>query len=268
MKRLQEIVAPYEALVVDLWGVIHDGTALYPGVAETLAWLHQANKPIVFLSNAPRVSEKARAVLDRLGIDRAHYRDVVTSGQVAHELLEADEDWLGTRYYYLGPSKDEDILADLAGYQRVSTSAEAQFVLNTGYEYDYQPHEEVLPLLEKLQQQRLPLLCLNPDHEVVKQDGTQLLCAGTLADAYADMGGEVDYIGKPFEDVYERAFNVLGTDNVLAIGDNPLTDIIGAQEMDIDSLLITGGILAIRNEEPDLEMIDPTFVLPSFTLGK
>ncbi len=51
------------------------------------------------------------------------------------------------------------------------------------------------------------------------------------------------------------------------MGDNPLTDIIGAQEMDIDSLLITGGILKIRNEQPDLEAIDPTFVLPGFTLG-
>lgn len=268
MQKLQDIVAPYEALIVDLWGVIHDGTALYPGVADTLQWLHDTNKPIVFLSNAPRVSDKARAVLDRLGIARAHYRDVVTSGQVAHDLLDADEDWLGTHYYYLGPSKDEDILADLPHYQRVASPEQAQFVLNTGYERDFQPHDEVLPTLEKLLQHKLPLLCVNPDHEVVKLDGTQMLCAGTLADAYAEMGGTVDYIGKPFEDVYERAFNVLGTDKVLAIGDNPLTDIIGAQEMDIDSLLITGGILAIRGEEPDLEMIDPTFVLPGFTLGQ
>lgn len=267
MQKLQDIVAPYEALIVDLWGVIHDGNALYPGVSETLAWLHAQGKPVVFLSNAPRVSDKARAVLDKLGIDRAHYLDVITSGQVAHDLLDQDHDWLGTKYYYLGPSKDEDILADLHAYQKVNDPAQAQFVLNTGYERDFQPHEEVLPTLKKLQQHQLPLLCVNPDHEVVKIDGTQMLCAGTLADEYAEMGGTVEYIGKPFEDVYERAFNLLGTDKVLAVGDNPLTDIIGAQEMDIDSLLITGGILNIRNEQPDLEAIDPTFVLPGFTLG-
>lgn len=268
MQKLQDIVAPYEALIVDLWGVIHDGTALYPGVAETLQWLHATNKPIVFLSNAPRVAAKARAVLDKLGIDRAHYRDVITSGQVAHDLLDQDHDWLGTSYYYLGPSKDEDILADLSAYRKVSDPAQATFVLNTGYEQDFQPHDAVIPTLEKLLQHRLPLLCVNPDHEVVKLDGTQMLCAGTLADAYADMGGDVDYIGKPFEDVYESAFNLLGTDHVLAIGDNPLTDIIGAQQMDIDSLLITGGILKARHEQPDLEAIDPTFVLASFTLGQ
>ena len=268
MKSLQDIVAPHDGLIVDLWGVVHDGTALYPGVAETLAWLHANNKPVVFLSNAPRVSAKARAVLDKLGIDPDHYLDVITSGQVAHDLLDQDHDWLGTKYYYLGPGKDEDILADLADYQRVSDPAQADFVLNTGYERDFQPHDEVLPTLERLLQHELPLLCVNPDHEVVKIDGTQMLCAGSLAEAYADMGGMVDYVGKPFEDVYERALNVLGSGNVLCIGDNPLTDIMGAQEEGLDSLLITGGILAIRGEAPDLEVIDPTFVLPSFTLGK
>ncbi len=265
--KFQDIVAPYEALIVDLWGVIHDGTALYSGVSETLAWLHAQGKPVVFLSNAPRVAAKARTVLNELGINPAHYLDVITSGQVAHDLLAGDTEWLGTHYYYLGPSKDEDVLHDLPGYIRVASPREAQFVLNTGYEKDFQPHDEALPMLGTLLQHHLPLLCINPDHEVVKLDGTQMLCAGTLADAYVEMGGHVEYVGKPFDDVYDVAFNLLGTDNVLAVGDNPLTDIIGAQEMGIDSLLITGGILAARKEKADLEMIDATFVLPSFTLG-
>lgn len=267
MQKLQDIVAPYEALIVDLWGVIHDGTALYPGALDTLKWLKAQGKPIVFLSNAPRLAVKARAVLDKLGIDRDLYQEVITSGQVAHDLLEADPDWMGTHYYYLGPSKDEDIITDLANYTRVTSLRDAQFVLNSGYETDFQPHEEVLPMLGRLIQQHLPLLCINPDHEVIKLDGTRMLCAGTLAEAYSEIGGEVDYVGKPFEDVYDAAFNILGTDKVLCIGDNPLTDIMGAQEMDLDSLLITGGILKDSPEPIDLEMIDPTFVLPSFTLS-
>lgn len=266
MTSLKEIVTPYDALIVDLWGVIHDGTALYPGAADTLAWLHAQGKPVVFLSNAPRVAAKARTVLNKLGINPKHYVDVITSGQVAHDLLEADPEWLGTHYYYLGPTKDEDILADLPNYIRVDSPRNAQFVLNSGYEQDFQPHEEILPMLGTLLQHHLPLLCINPDHEVVKLDGTQMLCAGMLAETYAEMGGAVDYVGKPFEDVYEVARNILGTDNILCVGDNPLTDIIGAQEEDFDSLLITGGILAARGEQPDLEAIDPTFVLPSFTL--
>ena len=265
--KLEQILSSYEAFIVDLWGVIHDGTALYPGAAETLAHIHAQQKPVVFLSNAPRVSAKARDVLDRLGIDRGHYREVVTSGQVAHDLLKADPEWLGTHYYYLGPGKDEDILSDLPNYVRVASPREAQFVLNTGYERDFQPHDEALPMLGRLLQQHLPLLCINPDHEVIKLDGTRMLCAGTLAETYADLGGYVEYVGKPFDDVYDRAFNLLGTDRVLAIGDNPLTDIIGAQEMGIDSLLITGGILSNTGEETDLGAIGATYVLPRFALA-
>lgn len=268
MSNLQSIVAPYEGLIVDLWGVIHDGTALYMGVADTLAYLHAQGKPVVFLSNAPRVSAKAEAVLDTLGIIRAHYRDVVTSGQIAHDMLRLDTDWFGTRYYYLGPGKDEDILADLSHYTRAAKPEDADFILNTGYEYDFQPHEEVLPLLTRLLMQELPLLCVNPDHEVVKIDGTQMLCAGALAEAYEELGGAVDYIGKPFEDVYDRAINLLGTDNVLCVGDNPDTDILGAQTIGLDSLLITGGILSARGGTPNIAAIDATHVLPGFGLVK
>jgi HAD superfamily hydrolase (TIGR01459 family) len=264
--KLQDIVADYDALLVDLWGVIHDGVTLYPGVAETLAYLHEAGKPVVFLSNAPRLSVKAQAVLDKLGIDRAHYRAIITSGQVAHDLLDGDSDWLGSRYYYLGPSKDEDVIADLRDYTRVEAAEDADFILNTGYAYDFQPHKEILPTLKKLQALSLPLLCINPDLEVVKQDGTQQLCAGMVADAYLELGGEVEFVGKPYDDVYDAAISLLGTDKVLCVGDNPLTDILGAQEANLDSLLITGGILSIRGEQPDLEEIGATYSLPRFAL--
>ena len=53
-----DILSSYDALIVDLWGVIHDGSTLYPGVADTLRLLHQMNKPVLFLSNAPRVAAK------------------------------------------------------------------------------------------------------------------------------------------------------------------------------------------------------------------
>lgn len=264
MTDLKTIADKYDAFILDLWGVIHDGTALYPGVAETLAHLHGAGKEVVFLSNAPRVSAKAQAVLDNLGIPRTHYQAIVTSGQVAHDILREDTQWLGTKYYYLGPSKDEDILSDLADYTRVSDPAQADFVLNTGYEYDYQPHDEVLPLLDRLIEFDLPLLCVNPDHEVVKIDGTQMLCAGALAAAYEERGGIVECIGKPHEDVYERALNILGTERVLCVGDNPATDIDGANREGLDSLLILGGILSAKGETPALDKVKPTYTLSSF----
>lgn len=280
------LTSSYDGFIIDLWGVVHDGTQLYPGALDALKHLHDAGKPVVFLSNAPRRSHMAKDTLDRLGIPEHYYTRVITSGEVAYQRLQRDHGWLGTRYYYLGPGKDENIADGLSGYTRVTTIADADFVLNTGYEVDFQPHHDVLPLLGALHNYTLPLLCVNPDMEVVKQDGTHMLCAGTLAAAYEAIGGKVVYVGKPHADVYLAAkAAVIGTapalgkridtlttalavtsgvlgeigklmaslwgslgnpsgPKLLAIGDNPLTDILGAGRMGIDSLLITGGVLS------------------------
>ena len=272
-QQFEEIITNYDALIVDLWGVIHDGGTLYPGVAETLSVLHELNKPVLFLSNAPRVSAKARKNLTALKIPDTHYVDVVTSGQIARDMLAATP--AQKKYYYLGPSKDEDILYGLLNYTRTEEPQEADFVLNTGYEFDGQPHEEIIPLL--LQLLPLPLLCANPDMEVVKQDGSQLLCAGAAAAEYARLGGKVAYIGKPFPDVYRACAALLGSGRFLAVGDNPATDIKGANDAGIDSLLVTGGVLAARygssiteadaREVCRIAGVSPTYVLPGFRLA-
>ncbi len=270
--KLQDIIESYDALIVDLWGVIHDGSTLYPGVAETLQLLRELNKPVLFLSNAPRVSAKARGNLTRLKIPASHYLDVVTSGQVAHDLLARDPH--PKSYYYLGPSKDEDILDDLPHFTRDDEPHSADFILCTGYEVDGQPHEEIIPLL--LQLLHLPMLCVNPDMEVVKQDGTQWLCAGAVAAEFTKLGGRVAYIGKPFPEVYQVCKLILGNSRILCVGDNPATDIKGAMDVGLDSLLITGGVLKARYGEglsaDDAKNIcavagvTPTYILPGFVL--
>ena len=243
------IAANYDAFIIDLWGVVHDGTALYPGAADALAYLHAQQKPVLFLSNAPRLANQAQAVLDRLGIARTHYQHLLTSGQAAYDWLATDQPF-GARYYYLGPGKDEELLATLPTYQRVMDATQADFILNTGYEVDFQPHHEILPLLKKLALQELPLLCVNPDLEVVKQDGTHMLCAGAVAAAYEKLGGRTHYVGKPYARVYDRCRQMLPQGKLLAIGDNVLTDIKGANAARIDALLITGGVLKTQQGKP------------------
>lgn len=269
---LHEKLETYDAFIIDLWGVIHDGSTLYPGAAESLQLLHKMNKPVVFLSNAPRVAAKAKQNLDKLGIPQAHYLDVITSGQVAYDMLASQE--VPRRYYYLGPGKDEDILSGLDNYVAVKEPQEADFTLCTGYEYDLQPHEEVIPLLAQLL--HMPLLCVNPDIEVVRIDGSHQLCAGAVAAEFIKMGGRVAYTGKPFPEVYAACKAMLGAGRILCIGDNPVTDIKGANDAGMDSLLITGGVMKARYGEDISENdarqicgiagVTPTYVLPAFVL--
>jgi HAD superfamily hydrolase (TIGR01459 family) len=238
------LITQYDGFIIDLWGVVHDGSQLYDGAIKALAALHQLKKPVMFLSNAPRRSALAASRLTQLGVPDAHYRQVITSGEIAAQMLASGALDMGKKYYYLGPGKDENILHDLANFTRVEKPNQADFILNTGYEIDFQSHDDVLPILTTLQGLRLPLICVNPDLEVVKQDGTHMLCAGTLAKAYSALGGKVVYVGKPHRAVYDAAIKALQpAQKLLAIGDNPLTDILGANRMGIDSLLVTSGVL-------------------------
>lgn len=274
IRSISELIPDYDGFIIDLWGVMHDGTQMYPGAHKALEAIHAAHKPAVFLSNAPRPHARAEESLTRLQVPKHLYKTVVCSGGVAREVLNSTHAY-GKKYFYLGPGKDEDVLDGLDFEQ---TSLEhADFVICAGYAYDFQPHEEIIPLLEHIAQFGLPFVCINPDLEVVKQDGTHMLCAGMVAKAYEDLGHKVFYYGKPHQAVYDavRGYFPQGS-KLLCIGDNLLTDIRGANAEGLDSLLITGGVLYTMNQNQhpkpaELKKLSkeadatPTFVAELFT---
>ncbi|WP_376095397.1 hypothetical protein ACE7GA_02980 [Roseomonas sp. CCTCC AB2023176] len=51
---VRELAARYRGFVLDIWGVVHDGRAAFPGVIEALTELRTRGARIVFLTNAPR----------------------------------------------------------------------------------------------------------------------------------------------------------------------------------------------------------------------
>lgn len=235
------VASHYDGFIIDLWGVIHDGSALYPGVKETLATLKDAKKKILFLSNAPRRAAEVIAVLKELGITEQMYDHVLSSGEVAYAMLSAMPP---KRLYYIGLPKDEHIMHGLI-HPRVERVEDAEIFLISGFTSFTQPMSEVEPVLQAAQAKNIPALCINPDREVVKITGERFLCGGAIAEAYEERGGEVGYIGKPYSQVYEQALALLGLParKVLAIGDNLFTDILGAELAGIPSLLIAGGVL-------------------------
>ena len=91
----------------------------------------------------------------------------------------------------------------------------------------------------------LPMICVNPDRLVIRL-GVQEPCAGALAARYEAIGGRVRYFGKPYPEVYDLALAALDVPpaRVLAVGDGLATDIAGANAAGLDSLLVTGGLLA------------------------
>jgi ribonucleotide monophosphatase NagD (HAD superfamily) len=73
--------------------------------------------------------------------------------------------------------------------------------------------------------------------------GIPELCAGAIADAYEEIGGRVEWYGKPYPAVYEHAFRIAGDpprESVLAVGDGLRTDMLGAARKGLDAVFVRG----------------------------
>jgi HAD superfamily hydrolase (TIGR01459 family) len=256
MESVAELAESHDGYVLDIWGVIHDGQQPYPGVPEALAEMRARGKRIVLLSNAPRRAWTVEKQLVGMGLDKGLWDGIVTSGEVSWTLLrDRTHPWfakLGRRAFHLGPERDLSVVEDL-GISLVSTPAEAEWLLNTGPDplTGARSADPYQPLLEDCARHKLPMLCVNPDRAVMV-GGERLICAGAFADRYLELGGDVMEIGKPDAMVYETVLATLGVpaSRVVAIGDTPHTDLLGARNAGIDAVWAMTG-LAADNLGPD-----------------
>jgi HAD superfamily hydrolase (TIGR01459 family) len=248
LSGLSDIADQYDGFIIDLWGVIHDGITPYPGALACLERLR--GRPVLLLSNAPRRAQAAQQSLRSLGIPDALYTDILTSGEATWLALRDRHDpWfarLGQRVYHLGPERDRSVIDGLE-LQLTAAPGQADFVLNTGPD-DHRNGESLDDFIVELDACReagLPMICANPDLEIVR-GGVRILCAGALAAYYAERGGDVRAIGKPDAQIYDQALAMLDLprSRVLAVGDSLRTDIAGAAASGIDAVWVLGGIHA------------------------
>ena len=239
----------YDGFILDLWGVVHDGTAPFPGVLDCMERLIGAGKRLVLLSNAPRRAEDVKRRIAVIGVPEALYHGVMSSGEEAWQYLHRRDDpfyaALGRRCLHIGSDRDLEI-RDGLGLAFVETPDEADFILNTGPAGWEDTIEDYAPVLHAAHERGLPMVCANPDLVVIHA-GRPALCAGALAEQYEAIGGRVRWHGKPYPSVYDSCIELLGIADrrrLLAIGDSLRTDIAGAANAGIDSLLIAGGVHA------------------------
>jgi HAD superfamily hydrolase (TIGR01459 family) len=251
IRGLSEIVADYDALLLDQWGVLHGGVEPYPGVLETLAALRAGGKPVAVLSNAPRRARHAAGRLRQIGVPEGAYDRLVTSGDSAHSALAARDDpahaALGSAYLFIGPGWDTGLLEGLE-YRRVEDVADADFLLAVGLYDETDPIERYDAPFAAAAARDLAMLCVNPDIVIHRQGGVTAPCAGWLARHYREVhGGQVLYHGKPDPAIFRRAAAALGQSDdarILVVGDSLATDVRGALAAGFDSLFVTRGIHA------------------------
>lgn len=243
---LSEIADDYDSLVCDVWGVLHNGREAFAAASATCGRFREAGRPVVLVSNAPRLSSQVQAQLDRLGVPRSAYDAIVTSGETTRAELVRRTKEQALRIFHIGPERDRGVYEGLN--VRIVGEGEAELVLATGLNDDEREGpDDYRTLLNGFMTRDLPLICANPD--VVVQRGTRLIyCAGAIARLYEEMGGQALYFGKPHSPIYAAVRESLAAHGAaqrpLVTGDGIDTDIKGANGAGIDALFVIEGIHA------------------------
>lgn len=237
LDHFEKVAIQYDGCIIDLWGVVHDGRRPFAGSQEVMARLRAMGKKVCLLSNAPSKVDWVEQHLASMGV--VEYDFVMTSGELVWRGLKQrnhpDFAQLGHKVHMMGYT-DSQMLLEGLGLQLCQDIKEADFAwcIQT-------PAEDYRPMLRQMLEDDTPLICANPDLEVLF-NGQLVACPGAMAQQFEQMGGKVIYRGKPFAHGYQACFDFCNSNNLAAVGDGMLTDILGAKEAGLDSYFVANGI--------------------------
>ncbi|MGZ5940284.1 MAG: TIGR01459 family HAD-type hydrolase [Rhizomicrobium sp.] len=241
LAHFSEIAPDYDALICDIWGVLHNGATAFTAACDALRQFRHKQGRVILLTNAPRPAKDLEEQFRRFGVPLDCFDAIVTSGAAARDDLARRSAGSKLAMLHLGPVRDRNVFEGLN--IEVTDIAHAKVVLCTGpYNDESETPDDYTDMLGEMRARGLTMLCANPDL-VVQRGGRLVYCAGALAQAYEKIGGAVVYYGKPHRPIYEVVMTTLdGAKRPLAIGDGLNTDIKGANGMGLDALFIADGI--------------------------
>ena len=251
IQGLGEIIDQFDGILIDQFGVLHDGTTVFQDALPCLRKVAGTGTPVVAITNSGRMKEPNRQRLNRFGFTEDLIGEVITSGMVARarvtEMMTSGDLSTGDKVLNLTRENDTTVLDGLGLIPSTDPGDAIRLVLISGLKPEEITRETYRQMLGPLAKAGVPAICANPDH-VVYADGKAAFGPGRVAQDYEDAGGSVTYAGKPGAEIFGRSLAVLGNPEparVLMIGDSHHHDIAGAATLGCRTLLIAGGVQAL-----------------------
>ena len=259
---LEDLSAQYNAFLLDAYGVFWGSSdvGVFPGAAAAMEYLVSQGKYVGILSNSTQLASKEKEKLQRYGLyEGVHYHFLITSGEIAKELLlqEALPFPTPRRKYWLFGSPHPRFwshvqLFEGTAYRETSDLKEADFIYISipHIEGVDQENPEVFRKMVQSVEMQMPVLCVNPDRFAPEGSPPRpVVRQGSIAQLFAEQQFPVYLMGKPSKIIYEAALQRFLSDvpreKILMIGDNPETDIRGANAVGLDAVLVTKtGVMA------------------------
>ena len=250
IEGLGQIASRFGGMLIDQFGVIHDGQALYSGTLRVLSELKSLGIPVAVMTNSGKRAEANRRRLVKMGVPRDCFVDAVSSGEVAFNALTT------ARAFLIG--KDgEDYGFD--GIIFADDPHDAEVMLILGSNAPMTSLDDYRKLFTGLD---LPAICCNPDRLMLTPEGL-MPAPGAIAALYEEMGGKVSWVGKPYPGIYREAARLIGNpQRILCIGDSAEHDVAGGRAAGFSTLLILQGVSA--GHDPATLSPQPDYVMDRF----
>jgi HAD superfamily hydrolase (TIGR01450 family) len=252
---IDQLIARYDALLFDAYGVLVSVTSAMPGAPELIQLLNAAGKPYCVVTNdASKLPETAAARYRRFGLEVDPARVVTSGGLIGGYFRE--HDLRGARCAVLG-TVDSVRYVEHAGGEVVPPHTDFDVLVvadETGYPFVEQVDTALTTLFRRIDAgASVHLVLPNPDLIYPRDETSFGIAAGSIAlmfeaalqRRYPDRAQlAFARLGKPAPYLYEEALQRCGTRDAAMIGDQLETDICGANACGIASVLVTTGVSA------------------------
>ena len=258
---------PYDALIVDLDGVVWRGGEPIDGASAALARIRADGIRVLFLTNDPARSRAEQA--DRLAAMQvpASAADVLTSGAAVARYLQTREHFAGNAVLAIGSPAFLGELAEV-GFDLlpIADAGRAEIVVVAGHDgFDYAELRAATTAVLN----GADLYAAGRDAVFPSRDGPRPATGAILAAIETATGATATVIGKPEPFIFDLAREALGgADRVAVVGDHLVSDVVGARRAGLDAILVLTGTateadLARAPVKPDLVVASLAALAPS-----
>ncbi|MFK7892255.1 MAG: TIGR01459 family HAD-type hydrolase [Granulosicoccus sp.] len=273
MKRvdgLEQLVNDFDVFLIDQYGVLHNGVTPYPYAIDALQRLKSLNKGVVILSNSGKRASTNMRRMEGFGFTRDTYDCFVSSGEVAFDYLQSRVNESERVPCFVIHRGDDLSFLDQLNLYSVDEPAQSELILLSGCEPEKFSEEDYKKLLHEAAAGNVDCLCTNPDKKMLTPDGL-MFSAGRVAEIYEELGGTVQWMGKPFSAVYKfalRGYAACDKHRVLCIGDSVEHDIAGGCAAGLRTMLVETGIVSGQDERQMDEQFRQHDAVPTYVAAQ
>ena len=244
IESLLDVAGRYDAVVLDQWGVLHDGTRPYPGAGAAVEALAAAGHRLAVLSNSGKRSDANRARIAAMGFPVHLIELVMTSGEALWRDMAGGRVLARAPFLVADDPRNAELWAEGLPVAPAAAVEWADAVIVMGLDED---RADAARAAIRLGVERgLPVICSNPDLGSPRAGGRVALSPGALAREAEAAGAHVVWYGKPHRPVFDACARALDADRLLMVGDSPAHDVAGAKAAGWDAALVSGGLHAAR----------------------